>query len=207
MSDVGPVVPLRFDLSDLVKRSVATLYSHLVTRPTGQALRVGIESQISELGARCLTVLDFSEVVVLDYSCAEETVAKLLQRFQRQDRPADAYFVARGVDDRHQDTLDAVLARQGLTMVAELVEGPELLGHATPVEAAVWSALQRMTRGDACAIAAEAGYPEATAASALDDLAHRRTIMRVDIPRTYFALTPLIRPDPQAPPAQSASTG
>ncbi|NIQ53719.1 MAG: hypothetical protein GWN71_09965, partial [Gammaproteobacteria bacterium] len=72
MSEIGPVVPLRFDLSDLVKRSVATLYSHLVTRPTGQALRLGIESQISELGALCLTVLDFSEVVVLDYSCADE---------------------------------------------------------------------------------------------------------------------------------------
>lgn len=204
MSDVGPVIPLRFDLSDLVKRSVATLYSHLVTRPTGQALRVGIESQISELGALCLTVLDFSEVVVLDYSCAEETVAKLLQRFQRQDRPADAYFVARGVDDRHQDTLDAVLARQGLTMVAELANGPVLIGHTTPAETAAWSALQRMTRGDVGAIAAQVDYPEAAVASALDDLARRRTIMRVDIPRTYFALTPLIdtdrnTPDPSAP--------
>ncbi len=204
MSDVGPVIPLRFDLSDLVKRSVATLYSHLVTRPTGQALRVGIESQISELGALCLTVLDFSEVVVLDYSCAEETVAKLLQRFQRQDRPADAYFVARGVDDRHQDTLDAVLARQGLTMVAELADGPVLIGHTTPAETAAWSALQRMTRGDVGAIAAQVDYPEAAVASALDDLARRRTIMRVDIPRTYFALTPLIdtdrnTPDPSAP--------
>lgn len=195
MNDVGPVVPLRFDLSDLVKRSVATLYSHLVTRPTGQALRVGIESQIQDLGALCLTVLDFSEVVVLDYSCAEETVAKLLQRFQRQDRPADAYFVARGVDDRHQDTLDAVLARQGLTMVAELGDGPRLIGHATPLETAAWSALQRMTRGDAGAIAAGTDYPEPAVATALDDLARRRTIMRVDIPRTYFALTPLIRAD------------
>ncbi|MEJ2215083.1 MAG: hypothetical protein P8099_00570 [Gemmatimonadota bacterium] len=192
MNEIGPVVPLRFDLSDLVKRSVATLYSHLVTRPTGQALRVGIESQIRDLGALCLTVLDFSEVVVLDYSCAEETVAKLLQHFQRQDRPADAYFVARGVDDRHQDTLDAVLERQGLTMVAELADGPHLIGHATAVESAVWSALQRITRGDAITVAAQVDYPQSAVATALDDLAHRRTIMRVDIPRTYFALTPLI---------------
>jgi hypothetical protein len=202
MNEIGPVVPLRFDLSDLVKRSVATLYSHLVTRPTGQALRVGIESQICELGALCLTVLDFSEVVVLDYSCAEETVAKLLQRFQRQDRPADAYFVARGVDDRHQDTLDAVLERQGLTMVAELADGPSLVGHTTPVESAVWSALQRMARGGASAVAAEVDYPESAVAAALDDLARRRTVMRIDIPRTYFALTPLIGPTlPGSPPA------
>jgi hypothetical protein len=81
---VRHVVPLRFDMSDMVRRSVATLYSHLVTRPTGRRLRLGIEAQITELGALCITVLDFSEVVVLDYSCADETVAKLIQRFQRR---------------------------------------------------------------------------------------------------------------------------
>lgn len=194
MSEIGPVVPLRFDLSDLVKRSVATLYSNLVTRPTGQALRVGIESQISELGALCLTVLDFSQVVVLDYSCAEETVAKLLQRFQRQDRPADAYFIARGVDERHEDTLSTVLERQGLTMVAELADGPALIGHTTAVESAAWAALERMTHGDAQAIAAQVDYPENSVMAALDDLARRRTLMRVDIPRTYFALSGLVHP-------------
>lgn len=192
MSDLGPVVPLRFDLSDLVKRSVATLYSHLVTRPTGQALRVGIESQISELGALCLTVLDFTEVVVLDYSCAEETVAKLIQRFQREDRPADAYFIARGVDDRHRETLETVLERQGLTLVAELEGGPRLLGHTTPVEDAAWGALQRLDRADAASVAADAEYPEPTVTEALDDLARRRVLVRVDIPRTYFALTGLL---------------
>lgn len=190
--DIGPVVPLRFDLSDLVKRSVATLYSHLVTRPTGEALRVGIENQITELGALCLTVLDFSEVVVLDYSCAEETVAKLIQRFQRDDRPADAFFIARGVDDRHRETLETVLSRQDLTLVAELEDGPGLLGHATPVEHAAWGALQRRTRSDAGTLAADADYPESAVVEALDDLARRRVLMRVDIPRTYLALTGLL---------------
>lgn len=190
--DIGPVVPLRFDLSDLVKRSVATLYSHLVTRPTGEALRVGIENQIAELGTLCLTVLDFSEVVVLDYSCAEETVAKLIQRFQRADRPAEAFFIARGVDDRHRETLDTVLSRQDLTLVAELEDGPGLLGHATPVEQAAWGALQRRTRSDAGTLATDADYPERAVAEALDDLARRRVLMRVDIPRTYLALTGLL---------------
>ena len=91
MNGVGPVVPsFCFDLSTLVRRSVASLYSHLVTRPTGQALRLGIESQICELGTPCVSVLDFSQVAVLDYSCADETVAKLLKRYQQPDpAPAD----------------------------------------------------------------------------------------------------------------------
>ncbi len=192
MSDIGPVVPIRFDLSDLVRKSVATLYSHLVTRPTGQALRLGIESQLGELGALCVTVLDFAEVVVLDYSCAEETVAKLIQRFQRDDRPADAYFVARGVDDRHRETLETVLERQQLTLVAETEGGVELLGHTTPLERASWASLQRLARGDADTVARDADYPESQVARALDDLARRRVLMRLDIPKTYFALTPLI---------------
>src|SRR5688500_15443890 len=104
----GSVVPLRFDLSELVQRSVATMYSHLVTRPTGRALRIGIESQITELGALCISVLDFRQVVVLDYSCADETIAKLLQRFQQPDRP-QVYFVARGVSERHREPIEAVL--------------------------------------------------------------------------------------------------
>ena len=36
------MIPYSFDLSSLVKRSVASLYSHLVTRPTGRALRLGL---------------------------------------------------------------------------------------------------------------------------------------------------------------------
>ena len=146
MTDLGPVVPLRFDLSDLVRKSVATLYSHLVTRPTGQALRLGIESQIEELGAFCLTVLDFSEVVVLDYSCAEETVAKLVGRFQREDRPVEAFFIVRGIDDRHRETIDAVLGRQKLAIAAEPSDGdPTVLGEISPASTAAIASSRRAT--------------------------------------------------------------
>ncbi len=195
MSDLGNVVPLRFDLSALVRKSVATLYSHLVTRPTGQALRLGIEAQISEIGALCLTVLDFSEVVVLDYSCADETVAKLIQRFQREDRPAEAYFLARGIDDRHRETIESVLGRQGLAITAQLGSGEiTLLGSVSDGEQAAWEGLERITRGGAAEVAAAMSAREAEAAAALESLARRRLVARLDIPRTYFALSPLLVP-------------
>jgi ethanolamine utilization microcompartment shell protein EutS len=193
MNDLGEVVPLRFDMSDMVRQSIATLYSHLVTRPTGQALRLGIEAQIQEIGALCITVLDFSEVVVLDYSCADETVAKLIQRFQRSDRPAEAYFIARGVDDRHLETIESVLARQDLAIAAELAEGRTvLLGDVGDVEDAAWNALQRMGRGTADEIAATLDREREELVPALESLARRRVIVRMDIPRTYFALRPLV---------------
>jgi hypothetical protein len=60
--------------------SVTSLFSNLVTRPTGRAIRTGVESQLAEMEgvcAPCLSVLDFSQVRILDYSCADEIVAQL----------------------------------------------------------------------------------------------------------------------------------
>jgi hypothetical protein len=195
MNEFGKVVPLRFDMSAMVRRSVATLYSHLVTRPTGQALRLGIETQITELGALCVTVLDFTEVAVLDYSCADEIVAKLILRFQREDRPAEAYFLARGIEDRHRAMIEAVLARHGLAVTAELADGQvTLLGDVAEDERAAWEALELVTCGAAADVARRTGSPEADTARALDALARRRVVARVDIPRTYYALRPLLAP-------------
>jgi CRP-like cAMP-binding protein len=193
MSQFGQVVPLRFDMSAMVRRSVATLYSHLVTRPTGEALRLGIETQITELGALCVTVLDFSEVAVLDYSCADEVVAKLIQRYQREDRPAEAYFLARGIEDRHRQAIEAVLGRQGLAITAELADGRSaLLGQANTEEQAAWEALEAVGRATPADLASRLGSPELETVRALESLAQRRVVARVDIPRTYFALRPLL---------------
>lgn len=193
MSDLGEIVPLRFDMSDMVRRSVATLYSHLVTRPTGEALRLGIEAQITELGAICITVLDFSQVVVLDYSCADETVAKLIQRFLGTDRPAEAYFVARGIDDRHRETIETVLTRQGLAITAKLASGEAvLLGDVGRHEADAWAALNQIRRGGPGEVAETVAGHEDDVAGALEALARRRVVARMDIPRTYFALESLL---------------
>jgi len=193
MSGPERVVPLRFDLSDLVRQSVASLYSHLVTRPTGRALRVGIESQIAELGTICVSILDFTQVVVLDYSCADETVAKLLDRYQRPDRPADAYFIARGVADRHREAIQAVLERYGLALPADVTgTGPTLLGTATPIERDAWRALETLVRADAEAVAERMRATPAEATRVLDRLVERRLAVRWGSPRVYYALTGLV---------------
>lgn len=189
-------VPLRFDLQDLVRRSVATLYSHLVTRPTGRALRLGIESQIEELGSLCLSILDFRQVVVLDYSCADETVAKLLQRFLADDRPADAYFLARGVGETHLEPLEEVLLRHRLALVAELETGDvTLLGAADETERAAWAALEALGRAGADDVARCLGLTPAVVAPALDALAGRRLVVRRRGAPVYLALTALLAED------------
>jgi hypothetical protein len=192
----GDAGPLSIDLCALVRRSEATLYSHLVTRPTGRALRLGIESQLQELGGPALSILDFRQVVVLDYSCADETVAKLLRRFQGADRPADIYFLARGIGERHREPIEEVLLRHGLALVAELEAGEiALLGHAPALQRAAWSALQRLGRAGHEHIAAEIGASPAEAAAALAELAGRRVVLRPagTAPGPCAALTTLLQ--------------
>lgn len=185
----GPVVPFSFDLSSLVQRSVASLYSHLVTRPTGRALRIGIETQIGELGSVCLSVLDFTQVVVLDYSCADEVVAKLIQRYQGSDRPSDAYFIARGLGEQHCDPIDEVLNRHDLSLVAEVDGEFVLLGAASASERNAWRALQQLRAGDPDAVAAAIDAAGADVVRALDRLADRRVVIRRESPPGYVSLT------------------
>jgi hypothetical protein len=191
MNRPADIVPFSFDLSSLVRRSVASLYSHLVTRPTGRALRVGIESQIGEIGSVCLSVLDFAQVVVLDYSCADEAVAKLIQRYQSADRPADAYFVARGLGEQHREPIDAVLKRHQLALVAEVEGDYVLLGAADEVDCLAWDGLQRIHAGAPHQVAHEAGIDSDTATAALERLALRRVVLRGD-DSGYHALTTLL---------------
>jgi hypothetical protein len=134
-----------FDLSRLNRRTVTSFYSNLVTRPTGRAVRSALEEQLAgnaTPGGACLSILDFSQVRVLDYSCADEIVAKLLLRYARSDRPVDAYFLARGLQDHHCEALDAVLDRHELLLAVEEPDRePRLLGRISVEERLCWDAL------------------------------------------------------------------
>ncbi len=187
------LVPFSFDLSTMVKRSVATLYSHLVTRPTGRALRLGIESQLGELGESCVSVLDFTQVVVLDYSCADEAVAKLLQRFLAEDRPADANFVARGLGEQHREPIETVLERHGLALVAEIQQvGFTLLGLSDTVEHAAWTLIERSGLADDDGLASALDLDRVVVDDVLNDLVGRRVVLPVPgRPRTVRALSTL----------------
>ena len=141
------IAPLPIDLYRAARRSVTSLFSNLVTRPTGRAIRTGVESQLAEMEERevTLSILDFSQVRVLDYSCADEIVAKLLLRYVGDERPGEAFFVVRNVQEHHVEAIEAVLERHGLLLVAIQDEGDvALLGEADATQRAVWDALAHL---------------------------------------------------------------
>jgi hypothetical protein len=137
-----PIDAITIDVGEVLQRSVTSLYSSLVTRQTGRAVRMAIETQLHGAGARSLSLIDFSEVVVIDFSCADEVVAKLLRRFL-DDEACDAYFVFRGVLEPHRDQIETVLERQGLAAVIENRPGRfTLAGVRSESEERVWVALE-----------------------------------------------------------------
>ncbi len=181
---------LAVDVRDLLRRSVASFHSHLVTRPAGRAVRIAIERQLDELGAPALSEVDLSSVAILDYSCADEVVAKLLLRERREAAPA--FFVLVGVKPQHRDPIEAVLERHALAVVAETSPGCfDLMGVGSRAERALWSRVERsgcVSAGEVAELVAEGG-----GRGHLDALLARRLVYRHPASGNCHALSALLR--------------
>src|SRR5688572_29740794 len=103
------------DVGAVVLRTLCGLYSNLVTRQTGKNVRQAIQDLLADRAAPSLTIIDFSEVRLLDFSCADEVVGKLLLHYWEND--TEAYFLVRGADDHHLEAIEQVLERYGLALV------------------------------------------------------------------------------------------
>jgi hypothetical protein len=175
----------RIDLAPMLRETLMTPYSDMVTRSTGAALRDRIEAAIVGVSHRT-TQLDFTSVGLLDFSCADEVVAKLLLRVADED---EHYVVLSGITDSHLDAIDHVLERHGLS-VAALSEGEDearVLGVTTPDVQAAFHIVQTQGAGDAKRMADALSWTVERAADALQSLALRRLIQAAG--GTYRPLT------------------
>ena len=173
---------MHIDVSSVLRQTVSCeLYSNLVTRPTGAAVRTQIEALLADSRERSLTVIDFSHVGMIDFSCADEVVAKLLLRYvaaEREDR--EAYFLFRGVTDDHWDAIETVLERHGLALVLETDEGARIVGMVNDGERAAWEKVYELGRTGPADLASALGADESDALAVLDTLHRRRLVMRTE---------------------------
>lgn len=170
------------DLSSVLRQTLACdLYSNLVTRPTGAAVRTQIEQLLgATTDARALTVIDFSQVAMIDFSCADEVVAKLLMRYAAADAPRDAYFLFRGVSDDHWVAIDAVLERHGLALAVEYPDGVRVAGVLSDEERVACDTVYRLGVVTADDVAIATGADAGRARDTLDALCDRRLVMRAE---------------------------
>ncbi|HJR17952.1 MAG TPA: hypothetical protein VJ808_13965 [Gemmatimonadales bacterium] len=159
----------------LLREAVASPYRNLVTRPTGAAVRTRIEATLAD--SKCLTaLLDFSDIELVDLSCADEVVAKLLLTVRT------AYFVVlQGLREDHHEAIDHVLTHHRLA-VAAVPPGshsPRLLGwvRADAREAFAW--ISETGPLDAGGLSRGLGWSLSRSRDALGDLSDNRLVRPV----------------------------
>src|SRR5436309_13532095 len=99
----------------VLQASVSGVYADLVTRPTGRVVRERIEQAIAgreQTDEVTVTRIDFTGVGCIDYSCADEIVAKLL-------RDRRVVVVLCGISEGHREAIEPVLAGHGLAALIE----------------------------------------------------------------------------------------
>lgn len=184
------------DVSTVLKTSVSEFYTNLVTRSTGAAVRSHIENQLDEIGDCALTVLDFSHVGLMDLSCADEVVAKLLLQYVTAEKHSrDVYFVFRGISESHRYAIETVLERHGLALVSQMSDGEAILvGTIDGTERQIWDAICKLGAARPDDLASETGMERDAAEKTLDALWRRGLVMRQD--RAYSPL--FVSPFPES---------
>lgn len=161
--------------------SLSIPYHDLVTRRTGAAVRTVIEGQLAGLADGSVAFLDFSHIGVLDRSCADEFVAKLMMPVSSENPSREGYVIFRGVNDGHLDAIESVLHAHGLALVLQLPDGSaRLVGAVTDLERQVWELVMLTGHAHAASVSPESGLSAGEAQQLLDSLARRRLVRRDD---------------------------
>jgi hypothetical protein len=171
-------------IGHLLREAVAAPYRNLVTRPTGAAVRSRIEQALARADG-LTALLDFSDIELVDLSCADEVVAKLLLA------GTSAYFVVlQGLREDHHEAIDHVLIHHRLAVAAvpPHSQHPRLLGWVRPDAREAFGCVSG--RGPLCAadLARDLGWPETRGLTALRDLAFHRLIRPIG--ELYYPLLP-----------------
>ncbi|HEU5042231.1 MAG TPA: hypothetical protein VFT84_15485 [Gemmatimonadales bacterium] len=160
-------------IGHLLRESVTTPYRNLVTRPTGAAVRNRIEAALA--CSDCLTaLLDFSDIELLDLSCADEIVAKLLMT----QTPPARFVVLRGLREDQHEAIEHVLTHHRLAVAAVAPDHgePRLLGWVTSDARAAFACICDRGPMDAAELARCLGWSGARAVDAIQALAAHRLV-------------------------------
>lgn len=115
-----------YNLYTLLSQEIGNNAKDLVTRPTGQAIRMRIERDLEGEPSGTVIGLDFSEVGVIDYSCADEIVAKLLSRLLSGEY-GDRCLLLLGLNENQKENIEVALERKELAIAAEMKDGRRIL--------------------------------------------------------------------------------
>jgi hypothetical protein len=167
------------DVRSALGASIEGGYSDLVTRRTGALVRTIIERQLAGLADGTVAVLDFTHIGLLDHSCADEFVAKLMIPLTNDHPSRDGYVVIHGVSDMHIEAIESALEVHGLALVVQFPDGEtRLVGPVSDTERRLWELVMRGGVSEVEQVAERAGLPCEDCRAQLEALARRRLLRR-----------------------------
>ena len=115
-----------YDLYKLLREELKNGSSDLVTRESGQIIRNRIERDIEKEKKREVIALDFSKIGIIDFSCADEVIAKLISRLLGGEY-GDKYIVLTGLNENQMENIEVALERKDLAVIAHVRNGKKIL--------------------------------------------------------------------------------
>src|SRR4030066_1415529 len=109
----------KYDLYKLLKDELGNGSSDLVTRPSGNKIRERIEKDITKEKDGAVIALDFSKMGIIDFSCPDEIVEKLVSRLISGEY-GDRYIILTGLNENQKENIEVALERKGLAVMGEM---------------------------------------------------------------------------------------
>lgn len=116
----------KYDLYRFLKEELKNGSSDLVTRQSGQVMRERIEREISGENKGSVVALDFSGIGIIDFSCADEIIAKLVSRLLGNEY-GDKFIVLTCLNDHQKENIEVALERKDLALMSWMADGTEAL--------------------------------------------------------------------------------
>lgn len=168
----------QIDVLHMLNRVGSGAHRDLVTRSTGRAVRSSIEMELAQRSGLMVVVLDFSNVRLIDCSCADEIVAKLLQGSLAADAAGPTFFLIRGLNDHQIEEIAFVLKRHQLALVAEAQGELQVLGEVAEQARLAFQRIAEKGRAAAADLARDLAWPMERVHEALSELTGRRLVMQ-----------------------------
>lgn len=170
----------KYNLYKLLKEELKNGSSDLVTRQSGQVIRERIERDIASEKDGEVIALDFSKIGVIDYSCADEIVAKLISRLQSGEY-GDKYIVLTGLTENQKENIEVALERKDLAVMAEMQEGEKILiGSLNNYLQETLNFVSKKGKITASDLSAALKLPANTSGTRLLNLYKKRLVKRID---------------------------
>ncbi|MFN3739836.1 MAG: STAS-like domain-containing protein [Thermodesulfovibrionales bacterium] len=117
---------IHYDLYKILKEELKNGSSDLVTRHSGQVIRERIERDIVMEKDEEVIALDFSHIGIIDYSCADEIIAKLISRLIANEY-GNRFIILKGLNETQKENIEVALERKELSAIAIMRDGTELV--------------------------------------------------------------------------------